>query len=93
MLKSSDSNTVVITTVDILKSAFFAWADEMTQARKEAEDDVMIDEAAVLHRLKKSRATLWRWSANGYLPCFKLGGKNMYKLSDVVRIERGGTEK
>ena len=93
MLKSSDSNTVVITTVDVLKSAFFAWADEMAEARKEAEDDVMIDEASVLHRLKKSRATLWRWNANGYLPCSKLGGKNMYKLSDVVRIERGGTEK
>ena len=48
MFESSDSNTVVITTVDVLKSAFFAWADEMAQARKEAEKDVMIDEAAVI---------------------------------------------
>ena len=89
MLESSDSNTVVITTVDVLKSAFFAWADEMAQARKEAEKDVMIDEAAVIKRLHKSRATLWRWNASGYLPCFKLGGKNQYKLSDVERIEKG----
>ncbi len=89
MLDSAQSNTVVITTVDILKSAFIEWADEMTQARLTAEKDVMIDEAVVIKRLRKSRATLWRWNANGYLPCHKLGGKNMYKQSDVERIEKG----
>ena len=89
MLDSSQSNTVVITTVDVLKSAFLEWADEMIQAHKKANEDVMIDEAAVIHRLQKSRSTLWRWNASGYLPCYKLGGKNRYKLSDVERIEEG----
>ena len=78
MLDDSQSNTVVITTVGVLKSAFFEWADELAQSRKEAENDVMIDEAVVIKRLRKSRATLWRWNANGYLPCYKLGGKNQY---------------
>jgi len=89
MLDSAQSNTVVITTVDVLKSAFLEWADEMMQAQKKANEDVMIDEAIVIHRLRKSRATLWRWNASGYLPCYKLGGKNQYKLSDVERIEKG----
>ena len=89
MLDSAQSNTVVITTVDVLKSAFLEWADEMFQAQKKANEDVMIDEAIVIHRLRKSRATLWRWNANGYLPCYKLGGKNQYKQSDVERIEKG----
>lgn len=89
MLDSSPSNTVVITTVDVLKSAFLEWADEMMQAQKKANEDVMIDEAVVIQRLRKSRATLWRWNASGYLPCYKLGGKNQYKLSDVERIEKG----
>lgn len=89
MLDYAQSNTVVITTVDVLKSAFLEWADEMIQARLAAEKDVMIDEAAVIQRLRKSRATLWRWNASGYLTCYKLGGKNQYKLSDVERIEKG----
>ena len=89
MLDSAQSNTVVITTVDVLKSACLEWADEMIQTQKKANEDVMIDEAIVIHRLRKSRATLWRWNASGYLPCYKLGGKNQYKLSDVERIEKG----
>ena len=89
MLDSAQSNTVVITTVDVLKSAFLEWVDEMIQTQKKANEDVMIDEAIVIHRLRKSRATLWRWNASGYLPCYKLGGKNQYKLSDVERIEKG----
>ena len=89
MLDDSQSNTVVITTVGVLKSAFLEWADELAQSRKEAENDVMIDEAVVIKRLRKSRATLWRWNASGYLPCYKLGGKNQYKQSEVERIEKG----
>ena len=54
MLDSAQSNTVVITTVDVLKSAFLEWADEMIQAQKKANEDVMIDEAIVIHRLRSS---------------------------------------
>ena len=32
MLDDSQSNTVVITTVGILKSAFLEWADELAQS-------------------------------------------------------------
>ena len=89
LMDSSESKTVVITTVDVLKSAFLAWSDEQEQERLKAATDVMIDEAVVIERLHKSRATLWRWNANGYLPCYKLGGKNQYKQSDVERLEKG----
>lgn len=53
MLDDSQSNTVVITTVGILKSAFLEWADELAQSREEAERDVMIDEAVVIRRLRR----------------------------------------
>ena len=87
MLDDSQSNTVVITTVGVLKSAFLEWADELAQSRKEAENDVMIDEAVVENFKNHDEAT--RWNASGYLPCYKLGGKNQYKQSDVERIEKG----
>ena len=88
LLDDSQSNTVVITTVDVLKSAFHAWADELEQERRKAAKEIMVDEAEVLSRLRKSRATLWRWNVSGYLPCYKLGGTNPYKLSDVERLEK-----
>ena len=59
------------------------------QTRLATANDAMLDESAVLQRLGKSRATLWRWNASGYLTCYKIGGKNCYKQSDVERIEKG----
>ena len=50
MLDDSQSNTVVITTVGILKSAFLEWADELAQSREEAERDVMIGEVVFIAR-------------------------------------------
>ena len=86
-LESLLPDTVVITSVDTLKSAFQQWAEE--QARSTAAKEMMLDEATVRHRLGKSHATLWRWNKSGYLTCHKVGGKNCYRLSDIERIEGG----
>lgn len=86
-LESRQPETIVITSVDTLKSAFQQWAEE--QARCTAAKDAMLDEAAVRHRLGKSHATLWRWNKSGYLTCHKVGGKNCYRLTDIERIEGG----
>ena len=45
-------------------------------------------DAAVLQMLGKSRSTLWRWDKSGYLPCYKKGGRNEYRLSDVERVQK-----
>ncbi len=82
-------DTVVITSVETLKSAIKQWTAEQIEEWTAKENDVMLDEATVLKRLGKSRATLWRWNASGYLICYKVGGKNCYKQSDVERIEKG----
>jgi hypothetical protein len=85
----SQPETLVITSVETLKEAFQQWAEEQEQIRSATANDAMLDESAVLQRLGKSRATLWRWNASGYLTCYKIGGKNCYKQSDVERIEKG----
>ena len=79
----------VITSVDTLKTAFLQWTEEQERQRRAAEKEAMLDEETVLHRLGKSRATLWRWNISGYLTRYKVGGKNCYKLSDIERIEGG----
>ena len=54
-MDSLESNTVVITTVDVLKSAFLEWADEREHERQKAAKEIMIDEAEVLMRLAMER--------------------------------------
>uniref|UniRef100_UPI004027399E hypothetical protein n=1 Tax=Phocaeicola dorei TaxID=357276 RepID=UPI004027399E len=91
-LESRQPDTIVITSVDTLKTAFRQWSEEQERQRRAAEREAMLDEETVLHRLGKSRATLWRWNISGYLTRYKVGGKNCYKLSDIERIE-GGSKK
>ena len=86
-LESRQPETIVVTSVEMLKSAFRQWAGE--QARETADREAMLDEAAVRHRLGKSHATLWRWNKSGYLTFHKVGGRNCYRLSDIKRIEGG----
>lgn len=88
-LHGRQPDTVVVTSVGTLKSAIKQWTAEQIKEWAAKEKDVMLDEAIVLKRLGKSRATLWRWNASGYLVCHKIGGKNCYKQSDVERIEKG----
>lgn len=88
-LESRQPDTIVITSVDTLKTAFQQWTEEQERQRRAAEKEAMLDEETVLHRLGKSRATLWRWNISGYLTRYKVGGKNCYKLSDIERIEGG----
>ncbi|EEY82454.1 hypothetical protein HMPREF0103_2673 [Bacteroides sp. 2_1_33B] len=88
--ESRQPETIVVTSVETLKTAFQQWAEE--QARRTDGHDAWLDEAAVRQRLGKSHATLWRWNKSGYLTCYKIGGKNCYRLSDIERIE-GGKEK
>lgn len=86
-LELRQPDTIVITSVDTLKTAFQQWDEELAQ--NIADKDAMLDEVTVRHRLGKSHATLWRWNKSDYLICYKVGGKNCYKLSDIKRIEGG----
>lgn len=86
---TGNPETVVITSAETLKAAFRLWAEEQEKERIMAKEEAMLDESVVQQRLRKSRATLWRWNTTGYLICYKIGGKNCYKESDVERIEKG----
>lgn len=88
-LEPRQPDTIVITSVDTLKTAFQQWTEEQEQQRRAAKREAMLDEETVLRRLGKSRTTLWRWNISGYLTRHKVGGKNCYKLSDIERIEGG----
>jgi excisionase family DNA binding protein len=45
-----------------------------------------LSDVEVSHRLKISRRTLQEYSDNGMIPYFKLGGKVLYRESDLERV-------
>ena len=63
-LESRQPDTIVITSVDTLKTAFLQWTEEQERQRRAAEKEAMLDEETVLHRLGKS----WPRSGDGTSP-------------------------
>ena len=45
-----------------------------------------LSDVEVSHRLKVSRRTLQEYRDNGMIPYFKLGGKVLYRESDLERV-------
>ena len=48
-----------------------------------------LSDVEVSHRLKISRRTLQEYRDNGMIPYFKLGGKVLYRESDLERVLQG----
>ena len=57
---------------------------ENTIIAKQKETYVKPDEAS--RQLHVDRSTLWRWNKIGYLTPVEVGGKRLYKQSDIDRI-------
>lgn len=75
---SVNANQLKTFAMDILK--------EYTAQTKQpqAETYVTINKASEL--LGVDRTTLWRWNKENYLKSIKIGGKTLYKQSDIDRI-------
>lgn len=67
-----------------IKEAKEEW--EAAIAMKKSEAYVSPTEASKLLHVDKS--TLWRYGKNGYLVPVEVGGKRLYKMSDIDKILR-----
>ncbi len=59
------------------------------------EESTWLSSGQVCSRLNITRATLWRWESEGYLPGTRFGRRLRFKESDVCRVEaaeKGGEE-
>ena len=54
------------------------------QARKE--NDELLTEKEVRKLLGVARSTLWKWAKIGYLPKVEVGGRRLWRLSDIQKI-------
>ena len=74
-IKSSDlkefADCLVNMTAGTIKESFI----------KQDEDYLTVHEASQLLHVDKS--TLWRWAKNGYLSPVEIGGRRLYRKSDV----------
>ena len=93
-LLQTNANISLTITLDDLRT----FSNELIQStKKELEAEVMAQQnESYLTRLetadflKVDQATLWRWAKRGYLLPVEVGGKRMYRKSDLQRILNGG---
>lgn len=69
------ANYLIRSTKEELENAILAKERETYITTDEAKDQLHVD-----------RSTLWRWSKTGYLIPIEVGGKRLYKQSDIDSI-------
>lgn len=93
----SDSKTNVRTSLDYY-SKFHSNFDRLlasfeklfSQRRPPVYDDELLTDKEVSHLLKVSRRTLQDYRSNGILPYIQVGGKILYRASDIERTLMDG---
>lgn len=69
----------------------------ISNTKKQLEADVIaateeryLSRAETCEFLQVDQSTLWRWAQRGYLVPVEMGGKRLYRLSDLKKILNGG---
>jgi hypothetical protein len=93
-LLTSGQNINVTITLDDLRT-FHKEVIQSTKAELEAEviaqkAERYVPRLEACNTLKVDQSTLFRWAKRGYLVPIEVGGKRMYKMSDLKRILNGG---
>ncbi len=95
-LLQTSANINLTITLDDLRT----FTNELIQStKKELEAEILAQKAErfiprleACDMLKCDQSTLHRWAKRGYLVPIEVGGKRVYKLSDLQRILNGGRE-
>lgn len=92
----SQSGANISVTISLNDLTAFA-ENLISKTKKQLEADVIAStEERFLSRtetcdyLQVDQSTLWRWANRGYLVPVEMGGKRLYKLSDLKRILNNG---
>lgn len=93
-LLKSDANINLTITLNDLRTI----TNELIQETKSELENAIHEEKAetyptrseVCEILNVNQSTLWRWKNKGYLMPIEVGGKHLYKMSDVKRILNRG---
>jgi len=93
LLKSDSNVNITIQKSDLLDFAKFL----ITETKNDLEAVIIADKAdfnvprlEACEMLKVDQSTLFRWAKRGYLMPVEVGGKRLYKMSDLKRVLNGG---
>lgn len=93
LLTSETNFNITIQKADLLDFAKFM----INQTKTELEAEVIAQQAESYKTrletcdfLKVDQSTLFRWSKRGYLMPVEVGGRRLYRMSDLKRILCGG---
>ncbi len=87
---NATAETIIITDVGTLRSAFSLWQEEEAEKREKARENKLITAAQAAARLQVDISTLWRWGKMKYLVPTKVGKHNYYREKDIIELEEGG---
>lgn len=93
-LLNSDANfNITIQKGDLMDFAKFLISETKTELEAEviaAKAETYLTRLETCDFLKVDQSTLFRWAKRGYLIPVEVGGKRMYRSSDLKRILNGG---
>lgn len=89
IIQSGANVSITVGTNDLLQFAnhlIHSTKEELenTILSKQKERYITPDEASI--QLHVDRSTLWRWAKSGYLIPVEVGGKRLYKQSEIDKI-------
>lgn len=59
---------------------------ELEQQATNVKNETYLGRDEVAEMLRVDKSTLWRWNKQNYLTHIEVGGKRVYRMSDVKRI-------
>jgi hypothetical protein len=93
-LLTSDANfNITIQKADLLDFANFMISKTKTELEAEViakNSERYVPRLEACQVLQVDQSTLFRWAKRGYLVPMEVGGKRVYKMSDLTRILNGG---
>jgi hypothetical protein len=93
LMTNSDANfNITIQKSDLIDFANFMISKTKTELEAEviaAKAERYVPRLEACDILKIDQATAWRWAKRGYLTPIEVGGKRMYRMSDLKRILGG----
>lgn len=103
LLNNASAHSLIVMTAENFQKALDAVyarakqaAVEDLDARSQKVAEPLIAKQEAMQTLGKSANTLWKWARRGYLKPVKVGGRVMYRVSDLHKIterEVKGNEK
>ena len=91
LLQDNPNINITINAGQLLKVVDYAISKTKLEFEAKQEPEQYLTRKQAAKTLNVDLSTLWRWNKESYLCAVEVGGKRLYKLSDINRILKGGS--